>query len=211
MHDVAILNEIFLPLQTKPALRACGDVDRVARSCGGELATDPARAADGHGPLMPIWVVGRGIVGSRVERMLADHDVRIHDPRVEPTPLVDSGDVAVLAHPVDHAPLARAFALRGASVVTVGDGLVGLRVRGEVLLERHGRRQPAKRTGLPGRLAAGLRGDPPGVRCRRRRLAGSIQRPGRQLGIQSPAQRCVGRKLWRQCHPRRRQYRPVAR
>ena len=72
---------------------------------------------------MPIWVVGRGIVGSRVERLLAGHDVRIHDPRVEPTPLADSGDVAVLAHPVDHAPLARAFALRGASVVTVGDGL----------------------------------------------------------------------------------------
>jgi len=72
---------------------------------------------------MTIWVVGSGIVGQRIERMLADFDVRGHDPRVEPTPLADHGDVAVLAHPVDHAPLARAFGLRGASVVTVGDGL----------------------------------------------------------------------------------------
>jgi hypothetical protein len=72
---------------------------------------------------MTIWVVGTGIVGRRVQRMLADVEVRTHDPRREPTPLVDHGDVAVLAHPVDHAPLARAFGLRGASVVTVGDGL----------------------------------------------------------------------------------------
>ncbi|MFW2333028.1 hypothetical protein [Ilumatobacter sp.] len=72
---------------------------------------------------MAIWIVGCGIVGRRIERMLAEFEVRIHDPRIEPTPLVDHGDVAVLAHPVDHAPLARAFALRGASVVTVGDGL----------------------------------------------------------------------------------------
>lgn len=72
---------------------------------------------------MAIWIVGSGIVGSRVKRMLTGFDVRIHDPRVEPTPLVEPGDVAVLAHPVDHAPLARALAIRGASVVTVGDGL----------------------------------------------------------------------------------------
>lgn len=72
---------------------------------------------------MAIWIVGTGIVGRRVERMLADFDTRPHDPRTEPTPLVDHGDVAVLAHPVAHAPLARAFAVRGASVVTVGDGL----------------------------------------------------------------------------------------
>ncbi len=72
---------------------------------------------------MAIWIVGRGIVGRRVERMLADFDVRIHDPRIEPTPQVDHGDVAVLAHPVEHAPLARLLGVRGASVVTVGDGL----------------------------------------------------------------------------------------
>lgn len=72
---------------------------------------------------MALWIVGGGIVGNRVARMLTEFDVRTHDPRVEPTPSVEPGDVAVLAHPVDHAPLARAFALRGASVVTVGDGL----------------------------------------------------------------------------------------
>lgn len=72
---------------------------------------------------MAVWVVGRGIVGSRIARMLGEFDVRFHDPRIEPTPLAEPGDVAVLAHPVDHAPLAQAFALRGASVVTVGDGL----------------------------------------------------------------------------------------
>lgn len=72
---------------------------------------------------MAIWVVGDGIVGRRVRRMSAEFDVRTHDPRIEPTPAVGPGDVAVLAHPVDHAPLARELGVRGASVVTVGDGL----------------------------------------------------------------------------------------
>ena len=70
---------------------------------------------------MTVWLVGDGIVGRRLTRMLAVHDVHVHDPRTEPTPLAHDGDVAVLAHPVAHAPLARGFALRGASVVTVGD------------------------------------------------------------------------------------------
>ena len=70
-----------------------------------------------------IFIVGDGIVGRRVARMLGTADVQFHDPRIEPTPAARSGDVAVLAHPVDHAPLARAFVVRGASVVTVGDGL----------------------------------------------------------------------------------------
>jgi hypothetical protein len=72
---------------------------------------------------MTVWLVGNGIVGRRLARQLADHDVIVHDPRLEPTPLARPGDVAVLAHPVAHAPLAYAFALRGASVVTVGDDL----------------------------------------------------------------------------------------
>ncbi len=70
-----------------------------------------------------VFVVGDGIVGRRVGKMLADADVHLHDPRTEPTPAAEHGDVAVLAHPVAHAPLAHAFAIRGASVVTVGDGL----------------------------------------------------------------------------------------
>jgi hypothetical protein len=73
---------------------------------------------------MTIWLVGAdGIVGRRVARGLRDHHVTAHDPRREPTPIAMPGDVAVLAHPVEHAPLARGFALRGASVVTVGDDL----------------------------------------------------------------------------------------
>lgn len=72
---------------------------------------------------MAIWIVGAGIVGSRIARMLADFDVRFHDPRVADSPPVGTGDVVVLAHPDDHVPLARAFGTRGASVVTVGDGL----------------------------------------------------------------------------------------
>ena len=72
---------------------------------------------------MAIWVVGDGIVGRRVQRMSAAFDVRTHDPRLEPTPAVGSDDVVVLAHPVDHAPLARELGVRGASVVTVGDSL----------------------------------------------------------------------------------------
>jgi hypothetical protein len=72
---------------------------------------------------MAIWIVGAGIVGSRIARMLADFDVRTHDPRVAEPPRVAPGDVAVLAHPDDHVPLARSFGARGASVVTVGDGL----------------------------------------------------------------------------------------
>jgi hypothetical protein len=72
---------------------------------------------------MTVWLVGAGIVGQRVARLLGQHEVRFHDPRRQPTPLAGPGDVAVLAQPVEHAPLAAGFALRGASVVTVGDDL----------------------------------------------------------------------------------------
>lgn len=72
---------------------------------------------------MAIWLVGAGIVGTRIARMLADFDVRTHDPRRAPVPPVGPGDVAVLAHSDAHAPLARSFASSGVSVVTVGDGL----------------------------------------------------------------------------------------
>ena len=70
---------------------------------------------------MTTWLVGAGIVGRRVERMLGS--VVVHDVRRDPLPLVEPGDVVVLAHPVDHAPLARHLGLRGASVVSVGDDL----------------------------------------------------------------------------------------
>ncbi|MEO6653361.1 MAG: hypothetical protein ABIP17_11970 [Ilumatobacteraceae bacterium] len=70
-----------------------------------------------------VYVVGHGIVGSRIRRMLAADDVVAHDSRTQSAPLAEPGDVAVLAHPADHAPLALAFIRRGASVVTVGDSL----------------------------------------------------------------------------------------
>lgn len=72
---------------------------------------------------MTVWLVGHGVVGRRVERLLAEHSVRVHDPRREPTPLGSPGDVAVLAYPGRHVPLAEAFARRQISVVTVGDDL----------------------------------------------------------------------------------------
>ncbi len=70
-----------------------------------------------------VYVVGRGIVGSRIRRMLADVDVVTHDPRTQCAPPAEPGDVAILAYPADHAPLALAFVRRGASVITVGDSL----------------------------------------------------------------------------------------
>jgi hypothetical protein len=72
---------------------------------------------------MTVYIVGAGIVGQRIARMLDGHDVAFHDPRREPTPPAVPGDVAVLAHPVEHCAFARAFGLRGASVVTVGDDI----------------------------------------------------------------------------------------
>jgi hypothetical protein len=73
---------------------------------------------------MTVHVVGSGIVGQRVARLLGNaNTVVFHDPRHEPTPHAQPGDVAVLAHPVEHYSLARAFGLRGASVVTVGDDI----------------------------------------------------------------------------------------
>lgn len=70
---------------------------------------------------MTVRLVGAGIVGRRIERMLGS--VVVHDVRRDPLPLVDPGDVVVLAHPVEHAPVARHLGLRGASVVSVGDHL----------------------------------------------------------------------------------------
>lgn len=69
---------------------------------------------------MTIWIVGRGIVGRRLARLLDASETRFHDPRAEMLPTVAS-DVAILCHPERHAPIAEEIAARGASVVTVGD------------------------------------------------------------------------------------------
>lgn len=69
---------------------------------------------------MTIWIVGRGIVGRRLARMLDASQTRFHDPRTEMLTIAE-GDVAVLCHPDRHAPLAEEIGARGASVVTAGE------------------------------------------------------------------------------------------
>jgi hypothetical protein len=72
---------------------------------------------------MTVWLVGHGVVGRRVERFLGHRDIRVHDPRREPTPIGQPGDVAVLAQPGRHLHLAEVYARRRISVITVGDDL----------------------------------------------------------------------------------------
>jgi hypothetical protein len=69
---------------------------------------------------MTVWIVGRGIVGRRLARLLEAGQTRFHDPRTE-TMDVAAGDTVVLCHPDRHAALAEQLAVLGASVVTVGD------------------------------------------------------------------------------------------
>lgn len=76
---------------------------------------------------MTLWVVGNGIVGRRIDRVLGTYRPSYHDPRHGSVPATRPGDVAVLAHPVEHAPLARILGRRGTSVVTVGDQLDDIR------------------------------------------------------------------------------------
>ena len=60
---------------------------------------------------------------------------------------------------------------------------------------RDGRRRPPVRARLPRRLGPRLRCDPSHLRRGRRRLAGHVQRPGRQLAVQGRPQRRLGREL----------------
>jgi hypothetical protein len=68
-----------------------------------------------------IWIIGRGIVGQRLMRMLESRPVAFLDPRRDTLSAIAAGDVVVLCQPDRHAPLAEQLAERGASVVTVGD------------------------------------------------------------------------------------------
>lgn len=72
---------------------------------------------------MTVHIVGRGIVASRLVRMLASHGVISHDPRWARVTGVTPGDVVILAHGGAQAPLARSLVARDLHVVTVGDGL----------------------------------------------------------------------------------------
>lgn len=70
-----------------------------------------------------VHVLGRGIVGGRVARMLYDRRVETLVARRPDFSGVRPGDVVVLAHGGDHAHPAAAALERGAHVVAVGDGV----------------------------------------------------------------------------------------
>ena len=67
-----------------------------------------------------LHIVGRGIVAQRLQRMMRDRMVIVHDSRWTDVSGVDTGDVVVLAHGGAHAPLAASLLRRRLHVVTVG-------------------------------------------------------------------------------------------
>lgn len=73
---------------------------------------------------MTVVLIGRGIVGRRLERLLSVHQPVFHDSRDATDRLsVGDGDVVVLAHPSHEASEVAALAATGCSVVTVGGEL----------------------------------------------------------------------------------------
>lgn len=74
-----------------------------------------------NGPTLHI--VGRGIVGRRLQRMLHDRAVIVHEGRWSSVTGVTADDIVVLAHGGRHAPIVPALLDRGLHVVTVGDSL----------------------------------------------------------------------------------------
>ena len=74
-------------------------------------------------PPLTIHVMGRGIVGSRIHRMLRARSVVLHDGRWPHGVGTVAGDVVVLAHGGRIAAQARDLLERGVHVVTMGDSL----------------------------------------------------------------------------------------
>ena len=71
-----------------------------------------------------VHVAGRGIVGMRLHRLLAESmPVMLHDGRWRDVTGTSPGDVVVLAHGGPVADRVRALAARGLHVVTVGDSI----------------------------------------------------------------------------------------
>lgn len=74
---------------------------------------------------MSTTVVGDGIVGRRISRLLNDRRVIVRDPRDSAvdalTSSLSKGDVVVIAVPGEHAPAAAVLAEHGVSVVSVAD------------------------------------------------------------------------------------------
>ena len=75
-------------------------------------------------PVEPtVHVVGRGVVAQRLHRMLHRRPVIVHDARWAAVTGVSPGDVVVLVHGGEHAPIVPSLLDRDLHVVTVGDSL----------------------------------------------------------------------------------------
>ena len=70
-----------------------------------------------------VHIVGRGVVAHRLQRMLHQRPVIVHDARWSAVTGVSAGDTVVLAHAGLHAPMALGLLERGLHVVSVGDSL----------------------------------------------------------------------------------------
>jgi hypothetical protein len=76
-----------------------------------------------------VHIVGRGIVGRRVERMLHELPIAVHDPRAPAFGRAVPGDVVVLAQGGDHARSSADALERGLHVVSAGDGVADTRAQ----------------------------------------------------------------------------------
>ncbi|MFP5487102.1 MAG: hypothetical protein ACLGHQ_02190, partial [Acidimicrobiia bacterium] len=74
-------------------------------------------------PNPTVHIVGRGVVGERLRRMLHRRPVIVHDGRWSAVTGVSPGDIVVLAHGGAHAPAVPRLLDRDLHVVTVGDSL----------------------------------------------------------------------------------------
>lgn len=68
-----------------------------------------------------LHIVGRGIVAQRLQRMLQDRPIMMHDPRWANVTGVNRGDIVVLAHGGAQDETASTLLRRGLHVVTVGE------------------------------------------------------------------------------------------
>lgn len=85
-------------------------------------ATRAASEAATHVTDRPtLHIVGRGIVAQRLQRMLRDRPVIVHDSRWTDVTGVDAGDIVVLAHGGGHVAAVEGLLRRGLHVVTIGE------------------------------------------------------------------------------------------
>lgn len=70
-----------------------------------------------------VHIVGRGVVGQRLHRMLQRRPLVVHEGRQPVITGAERGDIVVLAHGGEHAPVVPSLLERDLHVVTVGDAL----------------------------------------------------------------------------------------